>query len=344
MANAWLLACVRLASDVMSERMAAAVKRQRAPRNRTLVVSDTERREFSQQLLRLPIPREPTLLRDRLVLGDTFDVLPQLPPRMVDLLILDPPYNLTRTFGESRFHERRPEEYEVWFEGWFRTVLPCLKPTATLYVCGDWRNSSALHRVLGNHVIPRNRITWERETGRGASKNWKNASEDIWFCTVGKDYYFNVEAVQLKRRVIAPYRANGTPKGWNETAEGNFRLTHPSNLWTDLTVPFWSMPENTDHPTQKPEKLMAKLILASSRPGDIVLDPFLGSGTSAVVARKLGRSFLGIEREESYACLALKRLARAERDTSIQGYSDFVFWERNSSPWPAAATRGHNTR
>jgi site-specific DNA-methyltransferase (adenine-specific) len=94
----------------------------------------------------------------------------------------------------------------------FFRVLPLLKPTASLYVCGDWKSSAAVHRVLDRHVIVRNRITWEREKGRGAKTNWKNASEDIWFATVSDDYCFNVEAVKLKRRVIAPYRENGQPK------------------------------------------------------------------------------------------------------------------------------------
>jgi len=90
------------------------------------------------------------------------------------------------------------------------------------------------------------------------------------------------------------------------------------------------MPENTKHPTQKPEKLIAKLVLASSDPGEMVLDPFLGSGTTAVVARKLGRRFVGVEIDREYCCWALKRLAIAQEDSSIQGYADGVFWERNS--------------
>jgi site-specific DNA-methyltransferase (adenine-specific) len=81
------------------------------------------------------------------------------------------------------------------------------------------------------------------------------------------------------------------------------------------------MPENTDHPTQKPEKLIAKLVLASSRRGDVVLDPFLGSGTTSVVAKKLGRQYIGIEQEETYCLLAEKRLELAEHDPSIQGFS-----------------------
>jgi site-specific DNA-methyltransferase (adenine-specific) len=90
------------------------------------------------------------------------------------------------------------------------------------------------------------------------------------------------------------------------------------------------MPENTDHPTQKPEKLLAKIILASSNENDLVFDPFLGSGTSVVTAKKLKRNFCGIEIDKEYASFALKRLALADNDTSIQGYSDGVFWERNT--------------
>ena len=108
------------------------------------------------------------------------------------------------------------------------------------------------------------------------------------------------------------------------------RYTAPSNIWTDITIPFWSMPENTEHPTQKPEKLIAKLILASSNKGDMVFDPFVGSGTTAVVAKKLGRHYLGIERERKYVALTMKRLKIAEDDKAIQGYEKGVFKSRNS--------------
>lgn len=304
--------------------------KQRAPRNRTLTLSTSEQAALSRRLLRGPLPAGVEALTDRIVCGDFIELLPQLPKAFVDLLILDPPYNLNKRFGAENFREMSLAEYEAWLEGWFMRVLPVLKPTASLYVCGDWKSSTAIHRVLDRHVIVRNRITWEREKGRGAKTNWKNASEDIWFATVSNDYCFNVEAVKLKRRVIAPYRVDGQPKDWHETENGDFRLTHPSNLWTDLTVPFWSMSENTDHPTQKPEKLLAKLLLASSREGDFVFDPFVGSGTTAVVARKLGRRFLGIEVDETFACLAAKRVETANDDPSIQGYASGVFWERNS--------------
>ena len=304
--------------------------KQRAKMNRTITLTDSEREILRQQLLRMPIDPGIDLL-NRIICADLFEAVHCIPRESVDLLFVDPPYNLNKKFHNNSFTKMELDQYTQWMDSWFKLLLPTLKPKASVYVCGDWRSSPAIYEVLSSYLYVHNRITWEREKGRGSSKNWKNASEDIWFATVSRDYYFNVEAVKLKRRVIAPYRdADGKPKDWNESREGNFRLTYPSNLWTDLTVPFWSMPENTDHPTQKPEKLLAKVILASTRPQDVVFDPFLGSGTTAVVAKKLGRNFYGIELEEEYCCLAAKRLLMAEQDSSIQGYRDGVFWERNT--------------
>ncbi|MGB7070348.1 MAG: DNA methyltransferase, partial [Pyrinomonadaceae bacterium] len=136
--------------------------------------------------------------------------------------------------------------------------------------------------------------------------------------------------IKLKRKVLAPYTEYGRPKDWDKSDAGNFRLTHPSNIWTDISVPFWSMPENTDHPTQKPEKLLAKIILASTNEGDLILDPFAGSGTTPVVATKLGRNFVAVESDEQYCLITQKRLELAEADRSIQGYAGGVFWERNA--------------
>jgi site-specific DNA-methyltransferase (adenine-specific) len=267
----------------------------------------------------------------RVICQDFNDVCRFLPPAFADLVILDPPYNLTKNFNGHVFRAKDAEAYSAWFCEVLTALKPLLRPTATLYACSDWQTSTLIFPVLDRHLHVRNRITWEREKGRGAKANWKNNTEDIWFCTVSGNYHFDVEAVKMKRRVIAPYRSdNGEPKDWEESENGNYRLTHPSNIWSDITVPFWSMPENTDHPAQKPEKLFAKLILASSRPQDVVFDPFLGSGTSAVVAKKLDRRYYGVERDQDYCCWALKRLMLADADPSIQGYSAGVFWERNS--------------
>lgn len=266
--------------------------KERAPRNRTITLTGEERERYARRFLRLARRAEVDELRNKTINQDLFQVLDCLPPRFVDLLFLDPPYNITKEFGAASFKEMAAPEYAAWLSSWFPRLLPILKPTASVYICSHWRSSAVVQAVAEKHLIIRNRITWEREKGRGAKANWKNCSEDIWFCTVSKDFCFNADAVKLKRRVIAPYKdGNGRPKDWDQTQDGDFRLTCPSNLWTDLTVPFWSMPENTDHPTQKPEKLLAKIILASSREGDFVFDPFLGSGTTSVVAKKLRRFY-----------------------------------------------------
>lgn len=308
--------------------------KQRAQNNRTLTLTDAEASALRPELLTPDaIANEPHAWLDRIIWGDMLQTLQLLPDQMADLIIVDPPYNLTKQFASSTFAHQNDQQYEAYLRSWMHALCLKLKPAGTLYLCGDWRCTSSMQRVLSEELTILNRITWQREKGRGAARNWKNAMEDIWFAVNDPDhYYFDLDAVMMKRQVLAPYRVDGQPKDWQQTTEGRYRLTHPSNFWDDLTVPFWSMPENTDHPTQKPEKLIAKLILASSREGDVVFDPFLGSGTTAVVARKLGRHFCGIEREEQYCLWAQKRLNQALTDSTIQGYHDGVFWERNSRP------------
>jgi site-specific DNA-methyltransferase (adenine-specific) len=304
----------------------------RAPRNRTITLSQAEKQQLEPFLTRLTTKVPADAIHNTIIHQNLFDAIPYLPDQCVDLLLLDPPYNLTKTFNTHTFSHRSDEDYTTWLESWLIPLLRILKPTASVYVCCDWKSSPAVYTVLKRNLVIRNRITWEREKGRGAQSNWKNCSEDIWFATVSNDYYFNSSAVKLKKSVRAPYRdSKGNPKDWvTDTGGEQYRLTAASNLWTDISIPFWSMPENTDHPTQKPEKLLAKILLASSREGDLIVDPFLGSGTTAAVAHKLNRRFCGIEVDKTYCLLAAKRLQMAKKDTTIQGYAEGVFWERNA--------------
>lgn len=301
-------------------------------RNKTIDFPVHDAPQYLDRCLRLSAgqPCDFSTVKNQVIYGDSFQVLPLLPHSTVDLLIVDPPYNLTKDYHGTRFSRTDIESYRAYTTQWITALLPLLKPTASVYVCCDWRISPVIGTVLGEHLNVRNRITWQREKGRGALANWKNGMEDIWFATASDDYTFNLDAVKTRKKVIAPYRVDGKPKDWEETVDGNFRDTCPSNFWDDISIPYWSMPENTAHPTQKPEKLLAKLILASSNQGDVVFDPFLGSGTTAVVARKLGRDFIGIEQNPLYCSWAQKRLEMASYDTSIQGFSDGVFWERNT--------------
>ena len=304
--------------------------KEKAGRNKTIDISVHEGRQYLEKCISVESKVELSDILGRTILGDCLEVMPYLPKGFVDLLIADPPYNLDKNFNGNKFKKTTDELYIEYTENWIEKVIPLLKPRATIYVCCDWRSSSAVGAVLKRHFVIQNRITWQREKGRGALSNWKNGMEDIWFATNSKLYTFNVEDVKIRRKVIAPYKVDDKPKDWEKTENGNFRNTYPSNFWDDISIPYWSMPENTAHPTQKSEKLLAKLILASSNLGDIVFDPFLGSGSTSVTAKKLNRHFAGIEINEQYCVWAEKRLEMAEVDTAIQGYADGVFWERNT--------------
>ena len=303
--------------------------KERAPRNRTITINDDERAELESVIVADENNFEQSII-NKIVCSEFEKVLPHIADGSIDLLVLDPPYNLNKAFNSLKFSKKSIDEYTAYLDEIFTSLKVKLEPTASVYVCGDWFTSVSIFDAATKHFTVRNRITWEREKGRGAKTNWKNCSEDIWFCTVSDSYTFNVADIRLRRTVIAPYKEDGKPKDWVDSDKEKYRDTAPSNLMSDITIPFWSMPENTDHPTQKSEKLIAKLVLASTNKGDLVCDPFLGSGTTAVVCKKLNRDFVGIEKDKEYCLGAQKRLNQATKDSSIQGYSDGVFWERNS--------------
>ncbi len=305
--------------------------KRKAPRNKTIDTKLSDGQHYVARCLKATDqPFDLEQIIDKTIMGDTFEVIKKLPASSVDLMIADPPYNLTKNFNGSLFNKKKAADYEAYTRKWLSAIKPLLKENASLYVCCDWQSSLIIGQVLQEMFVVRNRITWQREKGRGAKANWKNGLEDIWFATVSERYTFNLNAVKTRKKVLAPYRSGGKPKDWQETKDGNYRDTCPSNFWDDITIPFWSMPENTAHPTQKPEKLIAKLIMASSNKADLIFDPFLGSGTTSVVAKKLGRYYTGIEKDAQYCLWTEKRLEMAEDDKTIQGYVDGVFWQRNS--------------
>ena len=295
----------------------------RSAKNKTLNLSEEQERKY------LALCPKKYVSDDCVIKGDCMEIMWDIPHSSVDLMIVDPPYNMYKKFGSEEFSRQSMAEYEKYTRSWIERALPLLKKTASVYVCCDWFSGITIGAALADYFVLRNRITWQREKGRGALKNWKNGMEDVWFASVGDDYYFDVNAVKQRKKVIAPYRKDGVPKDWQEENGEKFRYTFPSNFWDHVTVPYWSMPENTPHPTQKPEKLLAKIILASSRPGDLVFDPFGGSGSTAVTAKKLGRRYLTIEKDEKYCAMAAYRLEKADSDKSVSGMKGGVFLPRN---------------
>ena len=304
--------------------------KQRASMNRTIKLTEEEIYTYKDYIDEHFIENT-----NQVICNDFKTINSQIPNKYVDLILIDPPYNLTKTYGENTFKAMKDSEYCEYILGILEECLRVLKDDGTLYICGDWKTSYIQRKaleILENRgmcdVI--NRITWARDKGRGSLTNWKNNIEDIYMVVKDKNNYkFNCDAVKMKKTVLAPYKdKNGNNKDWKDDGDGAYRMTAASNIWFDIVVPFWSMPENTDHPTQKPEKLYAKLILASSNPKDVVYEPFAGTFTGCVTAQKLDRNWLGVELEHEYCLLGQKRLIMAEINKNIQGYEDGIFRDK----------------
>lgn len=146
------------------QRMNADMPGEKAPRNRTIDTPVSKGAEYLARCIRIDQPvSDIRTVMDKTVLGDTFAVCPQLPKESVDLIIADPPYNLTKTFSSSTFSKRKTAEYEEYTRRWLSLVQPLLKPDGSVYVCCDWETSLIVGRVLGDFFKVRNRITWQRE-------------------------------------------------------------------------------------------------------------------------------------------------------------------------------------
>lgn len=296
----------------------------KSKRNKTITVSKEDYKRFPLLELKHEIrisKSEQTRnskyeIQNRIYFGDCVKEMKKLQDECVDLIVTDPPYTIKKDFGKGTI-DVNENKFKEWCDEWIKECARLLKSNGSIYVCINWEASSIIEAILKKYFIVLNRITWKRDKGRGAKKNWKNNMEDIWFATKSDDYTFNIDAVKIEKPVIAPYvDEHGEPKDWKIVNGKKVRLTHPSNIWTDLVVPFWSMAENTEHPTQKPEKLIERIILASSNKNELVFDPFAGSGTTLVVAKKLGRKYLGFEVEKKFYVLASKRLDALIRDAT----------------------------
>ena len=176
------------------------MKKEVSKRNKTLTITDEEYLYYEKNLY---YPNKNSIniddIKNKMINANFFDIIDKLPKNFVDLAIIDPPYNLTKNFHGNKFLKQSEDDYIEYTRVWLSKIIPLLKESASIYICSDWHTSTAIYMVLKDYAIIRNRITWQREKGRGAKKNYKNAMEDIWFATMSDDYYFDTDAVKMKR-------------------------------------------------------------------------------------------------------------------------------------------------
>ena len=161
--------------------------KKKAARNKTIDFSLEEGKKYFDRCVQTEdVQEDIEKVLNKFIVGDCIDVMEKLPKKFVDLLVVDPPYNLAKDYHGNKFNRKSQDEYREYTIEWLEKVIPLLKDTASIYVCCDWKSSLVIGDVLHDYFRVQNRITWQREKGRGAKANWKNGMEDVWFATVGK--------------------------------------------------------------------------------------------------------------------------------------------------------------
>ena len=175
-----------------------AEEKNRAERNRTLTISQNEINSLKTIISTTKDLNNDSSVENKIFNGDILETLRIMQDSFADLIIIDPPYNLSKNFNGNKFNSMKDSDYEAYVDSWLPEVCKKLKPNGSLYLCGDWKCTSVLQRSLEKNLTVLNRITWQREKGRGAKSNWKNGMEDIWFAVKNPgDYYFDIESVSL---------------------------------------------------------------------------------------------------------------------------------------------------
>ena len=238
--------------------------------------------------------------------GDAITLLTEaIADQSVDLIFADPPYSIGKRF--VNFQDKWPSEraYARWCETWLDLCIKKLKPSGSLYVMSSTQCIPYIDLFLRERMHVASRIIWHYDSsGVQAKRHFGSMYEPILYCVKDKNNYtFNSDAIKVEARTgaqrkLIDYR-KATPTSYN-TAKV------PGNVWYFTRVRY-RMHEYENHPTQKPESLMERIILASSNPGELVLDPFSGSFTTSAVAKRLGRKSIGIEMEREYIKIGLRR-------------------------------------
>ncbi len=227
--------------------------------------------------------------------GEATDKFKDLQAESVDLIIADPPYNLNKDYG-NKSDSKSFDEYISFTKDWTKQATRILKPNGTIYVFMGFRFISYLYQILenDNSLYFNNWICWFYTQGIGKKKGFSPRHDDILMFTKSKDFTFNLDDVRIPQKF---YRS-----------VNNMRGANPGDVW-EFSHIHYCQENRQNHPTQKPEGLMERMILASSNENDLVVDPFSGSGTTLRVCQQLKRDCVGIELNEEYIKLTEKRLS-----------------------------------
>lgn len=244
---------------------------------------------------------------EKIIWGDSIEVLAQsVEDASIDLIFADPPYNIGKTFGQFKDRWASDLEYTNWCYKWLELCLAKLKDNGSMYLMSSTQCLPYLDIFLRDKINILSRIVWHYDSsGVQARRYYGSVYEPILFCVKNKNSYtFNVSEIVVdaktgSKRKLIDYR-KPVPAPYNS-------VKVPGNVWEFPRVRY-RMEEYEDHPSQKPEVLLKRIILASSNPGDLVLDPFSGTFTTSAVAKKLGRRSIGIENELEYIKIGLRRL------------------------------------
>jgi len=240
--------------------------------------------------------------------------LARIPDGSIDLILTDPPYNLGKDYGNGS-DQQSVEAYLAWTEQWIDAAVPKLKPNGSLYIFLTWRFAPEIFVMLKKRMTMMNEIIWDRRVPSmgGSVRSFSSVHDTIGFFANRKDYYFDLDAVRV------PYD--------EATKKARSRSIFIGAKWLELGYnpkDVWSVsrlhkehPERAEHPTQKPLEIIERMVKASCPPGGVVLDLFMGSGTTALAAQRCGRSFTGFELNPDYCAIINERLLGPEPAPTI---------------------------
>ena len=244
---------------------------------------------------------------NRIFVGDAIKAMKKLPEASIDLVVADPPYALGKDFGNSS-DKMDPEEFLSWTDEWTTAVNRLLKPSGSMYVFCTWQYSPEIFTMLKKNFIMVNEIIWDRRVPSmgGTTRRFTSVHDNIGFFAKTSKYFFDIDPVRI------PYDAETKKARSRSIFEGSKWLEvgyNPKDLWSVSRL-HRLHGEREDHPTQKPLEIIERMILSSCPPNGVVLDPFMGTGTTAEACVRHDRNYLGYDLNPEYVQIAKTRIKR----------------------------------